>query len=337
LLVALVLLLAAALGLGLALGSAERASPEILWQIRLPRVALAALVGAGLASAGAMLQALLHNPLADPYVLGISGGAALGGVLALALGLGSGSAALSVPGLAFAGALAATALLWNIAGAGGRAPAHSLLLTGVVFNAFASSLIVFATSLADLSRVAGVFLWLIGSIRLVDPVQLGGVAVLLGLGLGVGLHHAYALNLLSQGDEVATHLGVDVPRARRTVLLAASLMIGASVAVSGLIGFVGLIVPHLLRMVAGADHRMLVPASALLGAAFLTLADTLARTLLAPNELPVGALTAIVGGPLFLVLLRRELQGVGRPPLPPGHRPGGPMAGAASRRRAQGR
>jgi iron complex transport system permease protein len=124
----------------------------------------------------------------------------------------------------------------------------------------------------------------------------------------VGLYHAHALNLLSQGDEVATHLGVDVPRARRALLLAASLMIGASVAVSGLIGFVGLIAPHLLRMLRGADHRWLVPASALLGAAFLALADSLARTLLAPNELPVGALTALIGGPLFLVLLRRELS-----------------------------
>jgi iron complex transport system permease protein len=304
----LALLLVAALALGLALGSAERPSAEIVWQIRLPRVVLAALVGAGLASAGALLQALLHNPLADPYVLGISGGAALGGVLALALGLGAGIAAFSVPVFAFAGALASTALLWAIAGAGGRAPAHSLLLTGVVFNAFASSLIVFATSIADLSRVTGVFLWLIGSIRLVEPWQLGGVAALLALGLGVGLYHAHALNLLSQGDEVATHLGADVPRARRALLLAASLMIGASVAVSGLIGFVGLIAPHLLRMLRGADHRWLVPASALLGAAFLALADSLARTLLAPNELPVGALTALVGGPLFLVLLRRELR-----------------------------
>jgi iron complex transport system permease protein len=308
LLAGLVLLLAISLALGLALGSAERASAEILWQIRLPRVVLAALVGAGLASAGALLQALLHNPLADPYVLGISGGAALGGVLALALGLGSGIAAFSVPAFAFAGALAATALLWAIAGAGGRAPAHSLLLTGVVFNAFASSLIVFATSVADLSRVAGVFLWLIGSIRLVEPLQLGGVAALLALGLGVGVYHAHALNLLSQGDEVATHLGVDVARVRGAVLLAASLMIGASVAVSGLIGFVGLIAPHLLRMLAGADHRWLLPASALLGASFLVLADALARTLLAPNELPVGALTALIGGPLFLALLRRELR-----------------------------
>ena len=159
-----------------------------------------------------------------------------------------------------------------------------------------------------LSRVAGVFLWLIGSIRLVDTWLIGAVAGFLSLGLGVGLYHAYALNLLSQGDETAAHLGVEVERVRRWILLATALMIGASVAVSGLIGFVGLIVPHLLRLVIGSDHRVLVPACALFGAAFLMLADTLARTLLAPTELPVGALTSLVGGPLFLVLLRRELR-----------------------------
>jgi cobalamin transport system permease protein len=307
LLAGLVLLLAVSLALGLALGSAERASAEILWQIRLPRVVLAALVGAGLASAGALLQALLHNPLADPYVLGISGGAALGGVLALALGLGSGIAAFSVPAFAFAGALGATALLWTIAGAGGRAPAHSLLLTGVVFNAFASSLIVFATSATDLARVAGVFLWLIGSIRWVEPGLLIAVALLFTAGLAIGMRHAYALNLIAQGDETAAHLGVDVPSVRRWILAGTALMIGASVSVSGLIGFVGLIVPHLLRLAVGSDHRLLVPGSALAGAAFLVTADALARVVLAPTELPVGALTALIGGPLFLVLLRREL------------------------------
>lgn len=293
--------------LSLAFGSAERASSEIILQIRLPRVLLAALVGAGLATAGALLQALLQNPLADPYILGISGGAALGGVAALALGAGVGVGAISVPGFAFLGALGATGLLYAVAGSVGRAPTHSLLLTGVVFNAFASSVIVFVTTATDLSRMAGIFLWLIGSIRLVDFYLIAGVGLLLGLGLGVGIYHAYALNLLSQGDETASHLGVDVPRVRRRVLLATALVIGASVAVSGLIGFVGLIVPHVLRLVVGSDHRLLVPASALLGASFLMLADTLARTMLAPTELPVGALTALVGGPLFLLLLRREL------------------------------
>ncbi len=294
----------------LAVGSAEHPTAEIVREIRLPRVLLAALVGAGLATAGALLQALLQNPLADPYILGISGGAALGGVAALALGAGVGVGALSVPGLAFLGALGATVLLYAVAGSVGRAPAHSLLLTGVVFNAFASSVIVFVTTLTDLSRMAGIFLWLIGSIRLVDFWLIAGVGLLLGLGLGVGIYHAYALNLLSQGDETASHLGVDVVRVRRWVLLATALVIGASVAVSGLVGFVGLIVPHLLRLVVGSDHRLLVPASALLGASFLMLADTLARTILAPMELPVGALTALIGGPFFLLLLRRELARV---------------------------
>jgi len=305
-LAALALLLAVAFAASLAVGSAQHATAGIVLDIRLPRALLAALVGAGLATAGALLQALLQNPLADPYVLGISGGAALGGVLALALG-GAWLGGALVPAVAFAGALAASLLLYAVAAAGGRAPAHSLLLTGVVFNAFASSLIVFATSATDLARVAGVFLWLIGSIRLVEPALLSGVAVLFGVGLAIALRFAYALNLLAQGDETATHLGVDVPASRRWILAGTALMIGASVAVSGLIGFVGLIVPHLLRLSLGSDHRLLVPASALAGAAFLLVADTLARVVLAPTELPVGALTSLVGGPLFLVLLRREL------------------------------
>jgi iron complex transport system permease protein len=299
-------LFALAAGLSLAFGSAENPTREIVMQIRLPRVVLAALVGAGLATAGALLQALLQNPLADPFLLGISGGAALGGVAAVAIG-GGALLGLSVPVLAFGGALAATALLYAIANTSGRAPAHSLLLTGVVFNAFASSVIVFLTTAVDLNRVAGVFLWLIGSIRLVDGGMIATVAALLAFGLGVGLYYAYPLNLLAQGDEAAAHLGVDVPRVRRHVLLATALMIGASVAVSGIIGFVGLIVPHLLRLVVGADHRVLVPASALFGAALLMGADTLARTVLAPTELPVGAFTALIGGPVFLWLLRREL------------------------------
>lgn len=304
----LALLLLACIGASLLLGSAQNPTAEIVLQIRLPRALLAAIVGAGLATAGALLQALLQNPLADPYVLGISGGAALAGVAALALGGGLWLGGSTVPLVAFAGALGASLLLYAIAAAGGRAPAHSLLLTGVVFNAFASSLIVFVTSAADLSRVASVFLWLIGAIRPVELPLIAGVAALSALGLAIALRHAYALNLLAQGDATAAHLGVDVPRLRRNVLAASALLIGASVAVSGLIGFVGLIVPHLVRLTIGSDHRTLLPASALAGAAFLLSADTLARVVLAPIELPVGALTALVGGPLFLVLLRRELS-----------------------------
>src|SRR5262245_11288161 len=186
----LAVLLFAVLGASLLVGSAEHTTSSIVLEIRLPRALLAALVGAGLATAGALLQALLQNPLADPYVLGISGGAALGGVAALALGGGLWLGAAAVPLIAFAGALRASLLLYAIAAAGGRAPAHNLLLTGVVFNAFASSLIVFVTSAADLSRVAGVFLWLIGSIRLVEPELLAGVALLFALGLALALREA---------------------------------------------------------------------------------------------------------------------------------------------------
>jgi ABC-type Fe3+-siderophore transport system permease subunit len=303
----LALALVAVVLASLFVGSAEHATRDIVLGIRLPRALLAALVGAGLATSGALLQALLQNPLADPYVLGISGGAALGGVAALAFGGSVWLGAAAVPLVAFGGALAASLLLYAIAAAGGRAPAHSLLLTGVVFNAFASSLIVFATSATDLARVAGVFLWLIGSIRWVEPSLLIAVAVLFAAGLAIGMRYAYALNLIAQGDETAAHLGVDVPSVRRWILAGTALMIGASVSVSGLIGFVGLIVPHLLRLAVGSDHRLLVPGSALAGAAFLVTADSLARVVLAPTELPVGALTALIGGPLFLVLLRREL------------------------------
>ena len=302
--------LALALAAGLAFGSADDPSRAILFEIRLPRVVLAALVGAALGTAGALLQALLQNPLADPFVLGISGGAALGGVAALAAGAAAGIGALTVPLAAFAGALVATGVLYGVAGSAGRASPQTLLLVGVIFNAFASSLIVFLTSALDVSRVAGVFLWLVGSIRLVDPWMIAAVAALLAAGLAVGVHDAFALNLVSQGDETALQLGVEVARVRRRILLATAGMIGAAVAVSGLVGFVGLIVPHIVRLACGADHRTLVPASALVGAAFVVLADTLGRTLLAPTELPVGAFTSLLGGPLFLYLLRRELRSV---------------------------
>ncbi len=299
--------LLAAVLFGLATGSAEQPTRDIVLQIRLPRVVLGAFVGAGLATAGVLLQALLRNPLADPYILGISGGAALGGVAALAFGWSAGLASGAVPAFAFAGAMGATVLLYWIAGPSGRAPPHSLLLTGVVFNAFASSAIIFVTTAVDVGRMAGIFLWLIGSLRRVETGVIALVGAFLALGLGIAMFHAYALNLLSLGGDTAAHLGVEVERVRRRILLATALMIGASVAVSGLIGFVGLIVPHLLRLTIGPDHRVLVPAAALLGAAFTVVADTLARTVLAPTELPVGALTALVGGPLFLWMLRREL------------------------------
>ena len=298
----------------LALGGAgSPADADIVLRVRLPRVLLAALVGASLSVAGVLFQALLRNPLADPFVLGVSGGAALGGIAVMAFGAGVGLGYAFVPPAAFLGALAATLLLFGVAGARGRLSSTSLLLTGVVFNAFASAAIVFIASLAGLAEGTSIFLWLIGNLSAARLDAAAGVAVFLAAGLICAVPLARGLDLLALGDEGAAQLGVDVPRMKRLLLLATALMVGAAVSVSGLIGFVGLIIPHLLRLVLGPGHRLLVPAAALGGAAFLVLCDTAARTLLAGRELPVGAVTALVGGPLFLVLLRRGQRAAGAP------------------------
>jgi iron complex transport system permease protein len=319
---ALALLLFVALAVGLAAGpsavspaealrvladpNATGPAADIVRRIRLPRVAVGALVGAALAVAGAVFQALLRNPLADPFVLGISGGAALGGVAVLSLGAALGLGAGAVPLAAFAGALATTALLFGAAGLRGRLVATALLLTGVVFNAFASAAIVFLASLGGMAEGTSIFLWLIGNLSSARDELLPPLAALVALGFACSLPYARALNLLALGDETAEQLGVAVERAKRLLLLATALMVGAAVSVSGLIGFVGLIVPHALRLLLGPDHRLLVPASALAGAAFLVLCDAAARSVLPGRELPVGAITALAGGPLFLLLLRRQ-------------------------------
>jgi iron complex transport system permease protein len=279
---------------------------DIVLRVRLPRVLLAVGVGGSLAVAGVLFQALLRNPLADPFVLGVSGGAALGGTLVLSLGAGLGLGFAAVAPAAFAGAVLATLLLYGVAGTRGRLSATNLLLTGVVFNAFASAAIVFLASLAGLAETTSIFLWLIGSLEGARPEVAGWVALFLMLGLLAALPLARGLNLLALGDEAAQQLGVDVERQKKLVLFATSLMVGAAVSAAGLIGFVGLIIPHLLRLLLGPDHRLLIPAAALGGAAFLVLCDTLARSLLGGGDLPVGAITALAGGPLFLWLLRRH-------------------------------
>ena len=298
-----------------ALRSPEAQGPaaDIVLRVRLPRVVLSLLVGASLSVAGVLFQALLRNPLADPFVLGVSGGAALGGIAVLSLGANVGLSHAAVPPAAFAGAVLTTLLLGIVSGARGRASATSLLLTGVVFNAFASAGIVFIASYAGANESTGVFLWLIGSLSAARADIAGWVALFLVAGLACALPLARSLNLLALGEEPALQLGVEVARVQRVLLVAASLMVGAAVSVAGLIGFVGLIIPHLLRLVIGPDHRLLVPASALAGAAFLLLCDTAARTLLGGRELPVGAITSLLGGPVFLALLRRHQRQVFAP------------------------
>ena len=280
---------------------------DIVLRVRLPRVLLGALVGASLAVSGVLFQALLRNPLADPYVLGVSGGALVGGILVMSLGASFGLGQYAVPPGAFAGAIITTVVLYAVAGVRGRVSATNLLLTGVVFNAFASAAIIFLVSAAGQTEGARIFLWLIGSLSASRVDAASGVALSLFLagGLAFALPAARSLNLLALGEESARQLGVDVSRQQRVLLIATSLMVGAAVSVAGLVGFVGLIIPHLLRLLFGPDHRLLIPAAALGGATFLVLCDTVARTVLGGRELPVGAITALAGGPLFLYLLRR--------------------------------
>lgn len=289
-------------------GAAPGAAADIVLRVRVPRVALAALVGASLAISGALYQALLRNPLADPFILGVSGGAALGGIVALSLGGALGLGYAAVPPAAFAGAVITVFLLFAVAGPVGRIATTNLLLTGVVFNAFASAAIVFLASLAGLADGARIFLWLIGSLSDARGDAMGWVALFLVAGLACALPLARSLNALALGEDTAEQLGIDVVRTQRLLLVSTSLMVGAAVSVSGLIGFVGLIVPHALRLRLGPDHRLLIPAAGLAGAAFLVLSDTLARSLLGGRELPVGAITALAGGPFFLYLLRRHHQ-----------------------------
>ncbi|MDP6977271.1 MAG: iron ABC transporter permease [Myxococcota bacterium] len=298
-----------------AVTGAEAAGPEadIVLRIRWPRTLLAMLVGASLSVSGVVFQAMLRNPLADPFVLGVSGGAALGGIAALSLGAAAGFGYNAVPPAAFVGALVTTFLLYVIAGSGERVSANNLLLTGVVFNAFASAAIVFLASVAGLTEGSQIFLWLIGNLSAARSDVAGWVALFLALGLVASLLLGRSLNLLILGDEPAAQLGVATEAHKRVLLLATSLMVGAAVSVAGLVGFVGLIIPHLLRLVLGADHRLLVPAAALGGGAFLVVCDSVARTALGGRELPVGAITALVGGPLFLYLLRKHQQRVFAP------------------------
>ena len=315
----LVLLLAsllAAAGIGpvpaslwraLAPGAAGTTDYMIVVQTRIPRVLLAGVVGAALATAGAGFQGLLANPLADPHVLGISGGAAVFGAAVLVMGVDPVSPI--VPLVAFLGALGAMTVVVLVARTGGRTTPHALLLVGVVMNAIAAALIMLVNAVASYRQAQGVLFWMMGALTTQDyslVALVGGYAI---VGAVVLLHHAAALNLLAAGEESAASLGVDVERVRRAVFIAAALLVGAAVSVSGMISFVGLIVPHVLRLALGPDLRLLVPASFLFGATFLVWADTVARTVLGPAELPVGVITALLGGPFFLFLLRRSLRG----------------------------
>ncbi|MBI2956415.1 MAG: iron ABC transporter permease [Acidobacteria bacterium] len=276
----------------------------IILEVRLPRILLAMIVGAALGVAGAGYQALLRNPLADPYVLGVSSGAALGAILSLAL---AARFAVATPLAAFAGATLTIAVVYFLGRRGSELSPYLLLLAGIVTASFLSAVIIFVLNFLSGRELRGAAFWLMGDLSSPAAVNAHwlGLGVLLALG---GVYYAAGdLNLLLSGEQEAQALGVNVQRTKMLVYLAASLATGLAVSVSGAIGYVGLLVPHLVRLVFGGDYRLLVPTTALTGAIVLVTADTLARIVLAPTELPVGAVTAVVGAPLFIYLLRSQM------------------------------
>jgi iron complex transport system permease protein len=314
LLLLLTLLASAVVGsVGIDLGQAlfgardDNVDALIFFRARLPRVLLASVVGGALAAAGAALQALLRNPLAEPHLLGVSGGAALGGVIALLIGGKSDWAPISITPIgAFAGALATMVLVYRLGTVQGRLQPYTFLLAGVVLNAFSGALIMFVNAVADFFQAHGILFWLMGNLSSQSyGLALGSAAYLL-VGVAWLMRHTREFNALTLGEESAAQLGVDVVRTRRVAFVVSSLLVGAAVSVSGMIGFVGLIVPHVTRLLLGADYRLLLPASVLIGAMFLVLADTIARSAFGASEIPVGVVTALFGGPFFIYLLRRE-------------------------------
>lgn len=274
----------------------------ILLEIRLPRVLLTGLVGMALAVSGVVLQSLLRNPLAEPFVLGISSGAALGALSSMALGVSV--LPVATPLAAFLGAMGTVVLVLAVGGGRGRLEMTRVLLTGVIVNAFFTSLIMLILSLSRAEQLHSMMFWLYGDLSGARYVQIGLVAPGALVAMAVIWGQARGLNIIGLGEQTALQLGVQVERSKAILLGVTSLLTGAVVSVSGLIGFVGLIVPHLGRMAFGPDHRLLLPVSALGGAVFLILADALARTLISPAEVPVGVVTAALGAPFFILLLR---------------------------------
>ncbi|MDH4236520.1 MAG: iron ABC transporter permease [Nitrospira sp.] len=276
----------------------------ILFQLRVPRVLMGFLVGGVLAAVGVTLQALLRNALADPYVLGVSSGAALGAAVAMLLGIGATSMLVPIlPLWGFAGGLIALVLIYRMAQSHGRLPIHSLLLAGVILNAILTAVIMFITSIMEPARSAGLMAWLMGSLTAPGWTGLMGTALYVIVGITFLLYHAPVLNVLTQGEETARSLGIDTERTKKRLYALTALLTGAVVSVSGMIGFVGMVIPHAVRMAIGSDHRLLMPASVLVGGMFLVVSDTVARTAFAPAEIPVGVVTALAGGPFFLYLL----------------------------------
>ncbi|MPY32550.1 iron ABC transporter permease [Streptomyces adustus] len=294
------------------LGGAEldRVAESVLWNVRFPRIVLALLVGASLGCAGALMQGVFGNPLAEPGVIGISSGAAVGAVATIAFGLDF-LGAWTVTAAAFAAGLGTVLLVYAMSRSGGRTEVVTLILTGIAVNAFAGALIGLFLFLADTAAVNQIAFWQLGSLSQATWPKVLAVLPCAAVGLTLAPRYSRRLDLLALGERPARHLGVEVERLRLVLVLVIALLTAAAVSVCGIVGFVGLVVPHLLRMTAGPGHRFLVPGSALLGAFALLAADLTARTLAAPAELPLGVLTALLGSPFFFWLLRRTRRGQG--------------------------
>lgn len=287
-----------------ALVGSNDVSGTIIRELRLPRVLGAALVGGALAAAGTLLQGLLRNPLADPFITGTSAGATLAAVVAIALG----ATAPIVPLAAFVGALVAVTIVWRLAQLGGSTTVLTVLLAGVVLTSFVGAVVTFILVSSDrlALRLRAVLGWLQGGVSVISWEELAVAAIIVVAGLGFALVLAHRLDAYAFGEETAATLGVDPDQTTTAVLGATALLAGAAVALAGLVGFVGLVIPHALRFAIGATHRRLIPASFLAGAVTLVLADLAARVVLSPAELPVGAITGLVGAPFFLALLVRS-------------------------------
>ena len=286
-------------------GRGAELANTILWEIRLPRTILIALVGAALGGSGAAYQGLFRNPLADPYLIGIAAGAGLGAVLAISidwpysfLGL------LATPLAAFAGALLAVTLVYFLARIGQTTPITNLILAGVAVSSFATSLMSFLL-LRSSGEIRRAISWLLGGVSLIGWDVTLALIPYLALGMTILILHGYSLNLLQFGDDQASQMGLDVRRAKLMIIAAASLITAAAVSFAGIIGFVGLVIPHIVRMWWGVDYRRVIPLSILGGASILLFSDILARIIIAPQELPVGIVTALAGAPFFLWVLRR--------------------------------
>jgi iron complex transport system permease protein len=290
--------------------SIPRSHEVILFQLRLPRVVLAMVVGAGLAIAGAVFQALFRNPMADPAIIGVSSGAALGAIAVILTGAGAAVGGLGTSVGAFVGALAAALLVYRLARIGPTVQVATLLLAGIAVAAVISAVISLLMSFSG-EQVRAIYFWLLGGLGTRGWRALLAALPLVAVGVVLALLSVRNLNLLSLGEERAAQLGVEIESFKRLSLATGALLTAAAVSVAGVIGFVGLMTPHILRLVIGADHRRLIPAVLLGGASFMILADLAARIALAPQEIPVGAVTALLGGPFFLYLLRRERRVAG--------------------------